>query len=53
MKDNKIHGCHDCEHCIYVGEGGFVCDLTYDVVMDEWEPTEEFYQCKGKEWVEE
>ena len=31
-----------CDHCIYVGEGDFLCDNTddeaYVVVMSDWEP---------------
>lgn len=41
-----------CDHCMYLGEGDFVCDLnglgpdTTVFVMEDWEPTEHFLQCR-------
>ena len=41
-----------CDHCIYVGEGDFLCDNTddeaYVVVMSDWEPTEQYPHCLRK-----
>ena len=41
-----------CAHCIYVGEGDFLCDNTddeaYVVVMSDWEPTEQYLHCLRK-----
>lgn len=40
-----------CDHCMYLGEGDFVCDLNglgpeeTVFVMEDWEPTEHFLQC--------
>ena len=40
-----------CDHCMYLGEGDFVCDLhglgpeETVFVMEDWEPTEHFLQC--------
>ena len=40
-----------CDHCMYLGEGDFVCDLhglgpeETGFVMEDWEPTEHFLQC--------
>lgn len=40
-----------CDHCMYLGEGDFVCDLhslgpeETVFVMEDWEPTERFLQC--------
>ena len=37
-----------CDHCMYLGDGDFVCDLhglgpeETVFVMEEWEPTEHF-----------
>ena len=29
--------CSDrCEHCIYIGEGDFICDLRNDIVIQDW-----------------
>ena len=41
-----------CDDCIYLGEGDFVCTLnglgpdTTVFVMEDWEPTEHFLQCR-------
>ena len=44
--------CFNCEHCTYVGEGGYMCDMTTEIVIDEFiMPTEEFFSCEGKEFV--
>lgn len=44
-----------CDECLYIGEGDFVCERYIDdparaLVIDEFEPTENFLQCckKGK-----
>lgn len=38
-----------CDHCLYVGEGDFLCDChprgEYVVVMSDWERTEFFLHC--------
>ena len=41
-----------CDHCMYLGEGDFMCDLHEDdpdkvLVISDWEPTENFMQCKN------
>ena len=46
-----------CDHCTYIGEGDFICDLhgmgpeLTMFVLEDWEPTEHFLQCMkgGKE----
>ena len=44
-----------CDHCMYLGEGDFVCDLhglgpeETVFVMEDWEPTEHFLQCQKEE----
>ena len=41
-----------CDHCMYIGDGDFVCDLhglgpeETVFVMEDWEPTEHFLQCR-------
>ena len=49
-KYDKGHKCYQCDKCIYIGEGGYICDMTADVVIDDWTPTENFYECVGKEF---
>lgn len=39
-----------CDSCLYIGEGDFICDKHIDdpsrvLVVDEWEPTENYLQC--------
>jgi len=46
-KQPKI--CHECENAIYVGEGGYLCDLRAEIVIEDWEPTDSFMCCKQKE----
>ena len=39
-----------CDHCTYIGEGDFLCDVhpdaEYVLVMSDWEPTEYFMHCE-------
>ena len=44
-----------CDHCIYICEGDFICDLygmgpdKTTFVLEDWQPTEDFLQCmKGR-----
>lgn len=31
--------CDDqCEHCLYIGDGDFMCDIDNDIVISEWMP---------------
>lgn len=46
----KQINCFNCNHCIYIGEGDHICDMTNDIVTDDWQPTEDFYQCEGKDF---
>lgn len=49
MKNKKCN-CEICEHCIYIGEGGYMCEMNNDIVIDDFEPTADFYSCKGKNY---
>lgn len=42
--------CDNCTHCVYVGEGGYLCDVKNEIVIDDWIPTENYYTCKGVEF---
>lgn len=41
-----------CDHCTYIGEGDFICDLhgvgpdATVFVIEDWEPTEHYLQCQ-------
>lgn len=51
--DSKIiMSCHECEHCEYVGEGDYVCDQDYSIVLTDWNtPTEDYLHCEGEDFV--
>ena len=38
-----------CDHCMYIGEGDFVCDShprsAFVLVISDWEPTEDYLHC--------
>lgn len=43
----------DCGNCVYVVDGGYLCDCRQEIVIDGFSPTSEFLCCNGKEWVKE
>lgn len=43
--------CYFCDNCTYIGDGGYMCDVDNSIVIDDWEPTEDFFSCFGKEFV--
>ena len=47
----EIKCCHMCEYCLYIGEGDYMCDTNTDIVIEEWQPTEDYYSCGGKKFV--
>lgn len=47
----QTKNCYYCEHCIYLGEGGYMCGMSNDIVIEDWQPTEDFNSCRGKEFV--
>ena len=44
--------CFECAHCQYIGEGDHICDVNMEIITDDWEPTDMFYHCGGKEFIE-
>lgn len=47
-------GCYRCEHSEYIGDGDHICikyeeDPDRAVVISDWEPTDNYMQCKRKE----
>ena len=48
---NNAQNCYECDHCVYLGEGDHMCDLDNEIVVNEWEPTDEFYHCGGKDFT--
>ena len=31
-----------CPHCQYIGEGDSLCEVTLELVLEGWEPTEDY-----------
>ena len=42
--------CFNCAHCLYLEEGDHICDMTNEIVIEDWTPADDFYQCKGKDF---
>ena len=42
--------CYNCNHCQYIGEGDYICDMSNDIVIADWQPSEDYNSCKGKEF---
>ena len=34
-----------CDCCLYIGEGDFLCDKHMEIVVSDWEPTENYLMC--------
>lgn len=47
--------CHNCSHCIYIGEGDSICDADDEpkIVLGDWSPTDDFWWCAGSEFEED
>lgn len=35
-----------CYCCQYIGEGDFLCDKYMEIVVSDWEPTEDYLLCE-------
>jgi hypothetical protein len=42
--------CYNCTKCVYLSEGGYMCECNNEVVIEDFEPTDDFYSCGGKEF---
>lgn len=53
MEEPKI--CNNCSHCIYIGEGDYICDAqeTPILVMEEHCPNDKYWWCNESEWEED
>lgn len=34
-----------CDCCLYIGEGDFLCNQYMEIVVSDWEPTENYLMC--------
>ena len=37
-----------CDCCQYIGEGDFLCDKHMEIVVSDWEPTENYLMCQSQ-----
>lgn len=56
LKNRKQFGntrnCQHCENCTYIGEGDYICSMTNEVILYDFNsPTEHYFSCKGKDFV--
>lgn len=42
--------CYNCNNCVYIGEGGYICGISNNIVVEDWHPTEDYNSCKGKDF---
>ena len=48
MKNNKRRNCHNCDCCIYIGEGDYICDKGIPfIVMEDHCPSEYYCACNN------
>lgn len=50
---NVRRRCDNCGECTYVGDGGYWCMEHCKLVMDDFEPTEDYFVCGGKSWEQQ
>ena len=45
---DKVRFCDPgaCTNCQYIGEGDFLCDRNNEIVVSDWEPTDEYMSCR-------
>lgn len=48
MKKLKKRCCEMCENCVPLGEGDFVCSENQDIVISDYEGTEDYFSCSGQ-----
>ena len=52
-KMKKTKTCETCDNKIILTEGGIVCELNYEIVVDEYTPTDKYLWCNGKMYEKE
>lgn len=44
----RINTCLECDNCIYIGEGDYICDDLHEIVIDDFgHPTANWMACKA------
>lgn len=53
-KSNQPKICCNCAHCVYIGEGDYICDVDEPIlVMEDHMPNENFCACNECDWEEQ
>ena len=53
-KETEFKICPTCTHCVYIGDGDYICDVDEPViVMEEHIPNDNYWYCAGCDWEEE
>lgn len=55
MKEKRTEclGCFECCKATYIGDGGYMCDVSDEIVIDDFEPTDNYFSCDGKNFQRE
>ena len=40
-----------CDCCQCIGEGDSLCDKHMEIVVSDWEPTENYLMCQAIRWL--
>lgn len=49
--NRKLKACQDCNHCVYICEGDYICDFDEPVlILEDFTPTDDYMYCGGKDW---
>ena len=53
-KEPEFKVCLTCSHCIYIGEGDYICDVDEPIIiMEEYIPNDNYWYCAGCDYEEE
>lgn len=53
MNNKKMRTCEKCANKITMAEGGIICDLNNEIVVDDYTPTDKYLWCNGKMYEKE
>ena len=43
--------CLNCSNCTYACSGSYFCEVSNDLVIKEWTPSDNYFSCNGKDFV--
>lgn len=50
----EIKICSNCDHCVYIGDGDYICDVDEPVVvMEDHCPNDNYIYCGLADWEAE